>query len=205
MNPRHTSCIVTLVLVLLASSASARGDSVILVPFGSSGIRYRVFDYAHHSDIPDSVLQRDYDDSDWSVGTAPFGGSSPDSSCVFDAGTLWGLPHPTLVARVWVDIPAGTTVLKYTTRYHVDHYVWINGRSWSAGNTHLCPFGSSTVQPPQSWQGPVWTEGLNLFVFAPRIDAGYQPWGYLDFEISCEVEPVNVHNTTWSVVKALYR
>jgi len=108
----------------------------VLIPYGSAGYRFMVTT----GDFPDGVEQPDFDDSEYAIGAAPFGGEV--GSGIYAGTTLW--PASTrLVARLRFDIvgdPRPTTL-----RFGVDNNatIFINGTPVSSvtnGGTHYDNF-----------------------------------------------------------------
>ena len=113
---------------------------------------------------------------------------------------------PTIVIRIPIDIPLGTTSLGFG-HYSGDgsYRVYVNGYLWGADSHSGGCIGGIETNPVTPWPpeiSPCWRWGRNVIVLAGQ-DYGISrmlyatAWG--------NVSPVSTRPGSWGRVKALYR
>ncbi len=178
--------------------SDASCDEVVLVPFGSTA-KFAIFS-GRYWDVPEEVYAIDYDDSSWPIGTFPMG-DGDDVLCPLDVLAEWPM-GTSIVVRVWVDVPPGSTKLRVLRKMVSFSYLWINGRAFGS-----CSTGGS----PCPWDycdqtlisGPF--GGPTLVVITQDSYPWNVSWTYIDFQISVDVPEVTTREHTWGAIKALYK
>jgi hypothetical protein len=154
--------------------------------------------------IPPEVFTGEYPDSDWAIGSAPFG--IVDSHCVWSVGTPWAPTLSTVVARTSIDIPMGTTRLVYGFRHGDGTYrCFVNGVSTMGVDASGGCIGGSEQNPVSPWPpggSAVWRWGKNTLVLAAENYGGSR---LLDAFAYGDVSPVRIQPDTWGRLKSLYR
>jgi len=210
---RRAASIGALLLTFLLAGPSPC-EQVVLVPYGSSGIRYQTFEMGL-GDVWNNmreVFEPGFDDSGWPVGSAPFGASGEFhfGYCPETAATEWGNPDLTIVARVWIDLPEGFGDI--TTRGHTAEHIAFTANGlwqWEGGGCFYCPPSSA---PPSGYgcynESTLFHDDLHtgLNLVAVLSQAKYADWvHYVDFQILGDFPVTPVSDRTWTTIKALYR
>ena len=205
-NRLHLAAAAAVLVALSAVSGSLAAETV-LVPFGSTGVRYATFE-AEGSDVVAAhpeILTRSFDDSSWAEGTAPFGSSGDfwdhhGGYCSPDVATPWADPDLTIVARVWFDLPAGFSDVVVSRRHCSSTGLFVNGQGWgSCQGCFDCPWCSCTQSPYDSW----FVEGANLIVLT--YGAKFANWyHYMDFQVTADIPVSPVVEKTWGTIKSMY-
>lgn len=198
--------IVSMILILL-STTIIKADTITLVPFGSSGIKY--FCYAEdHSSVDSNypeIFETEYDDSDWSTGVMPFGSSGEFWSfeggyCETSVNTNWGYPDYTIVARIYFDLPAVFNNVTIGAIHPSGVYFKANGIGLGSneGCFHCPPGCLATKNPGNQYFHP----GTNVVVVMAQ--AKYTHWvHYLDIQISADIETTDTGENSWGVIKSI--
>ena len=112
------------------------GEAVNVVPSGKNGsteYSFRIFD--DDDDFPDDWEEQSFDDSDWDVGSAPFGNKANEG---VEPGTIWQSEHTSgsdgdkdyIIIRKTFTIDDGAAVLggKIKSAYTNYYAVYLNGQ-----------------------------------------------------------------------------
>jgi hypothetical protein len=188
------------VLILIGVGAdAAQAIEQVVMPFGST-VRYALYPGVYAT-VPPEVISLGYDDSDWAIGAAPFGASG--EGCPFQVQIVTGWPvGTTLVMRLWVDLPPGSSKLGVEHRRSASWQGWYNGENWGSFSGAACPYAQSLMHVGGPYYYPPLPERVLLvFVFQSfeHID-----WTYADFQVTVNLPEVGANPVTWGGLKGIY-
>ena len=200
----HSSMVVA-TIGLCAFLLVAQAAAEIIVPFGAEH-RYAFYAYQYAEiwdNVPYEVDEIDFDDSGWSLGSAPFGAAS--STCVFLPATPWELEDDIIVVRVKFFLPAGAGNAHINVWHSDDYNISVDGarRAWVHQFQIDCPHSSHI----HVYQLDTSVAGNHVVVIYSRSNGpwgGDEPHQYLDIEVRAPL-PSPVAEGRWGSIKALFR